>query len=285
VSECNHCHQPLPVSADRCPHCGSVIPFPNVRACGTPGERAALERRYQDAYNDAASRGTVTSLKGYEQQTAQAQAVIARSALELARLASSDNELYATYYQLIEGGVRMTSGGKWDTLRGVADKALFPGYEKHIRFAALTLNGLGLVNYGECSMVLRSDMISHRASVFEENSVVFMNKHGIRMSEADRLPEGYRAEWSERGKIAALKASGELLPDTTPDEYPGLLLRQGTSTEDDRFVEAHIWGSMTIRTVERVVMLAKDTKRRSSRAILAASKEWLKKAGVTLEVV
>ena len=104
-------------------------------------------------------------------------AVIARPAHEILRLATSQNEIYGTFYNLIGAGLRLPEGGKWDILRGVVDSALFPNYKEDIRFAALSLNGVGLSNYGEYSIMLRTDLIAHRASVFEENSILFMKHH------------------------------------------------------------------------------------------------------------
>lgn len=83
--------------------------------------------------------------------------MLARSPGELLRLANSDHELYATFYELIEGGVRMPVGDEWDFRRQSADLALFPGYFKHIRFAALSLDGIGLSTFGSCSIMLRND--------------------------------------------------------------------------------------------------------------------------------
>jgi hypothetical protein len=68
-------------------------------------------------------------------------AIIARSLSEFLRLAMSDHEVYATYYQLVEAEVRIPGGGKWDGLRRLADDTLFPGYKDQIRFGALTLRG------------------------------------------------------------------------------------------------------------------------------------------------
>lgn len=237
--------------------------------------------RYQTAIRDSSSRGCEEVLRDFEKAVGTSHAVINRPLLEVERLATSDKELYATYYQLIEGGLKIPTGAKWDILRGVSDNALFPTYKEHVRFGALSLSGLGLSSYGECSLVVNGDMISHRASVFEENSVMFMATHGVKIAEADSLPKGYRATWNDRSKLAAIKVADEINENTQPDEYPDLLLREGATSADDKFVEVHIFGPMTVRTLRRVIV--KRPNRRPGRVILRALIERLKKVGVSVE--
>jgi hypothetical protein len=198
---CEYCRLPIPPAAERCPHCGRPGLFANVRTADLPTEVAALDARYASATNAASARGLDAALKAFESAVMKARATLSRSALEVQRLASSDHELYASYYELTEAGVRLPGGETWDALRQVADSALFTSYREHIKFAALTLDDNGLVNYGDCSLFLREDMIAHRASAFEENSVLFMDHKHILMSQAASLPEGYRSSWTNRGKL------------------------------------------------------------------------------------
>ncbi|MFN2452946.1 MAG: hypothetical protein ABR577_01865 [Pyrinomonadaceae bacterium] len=277
---CAECGNNIPPSAERCPHCARPGLFPNVRAAEDSDERAALDKRYQSAITEAAKRSTADegSLRDFEAAMANSRAVIARSAKDVLKLATNDNEIYATYYQQIDGGLKLPAGDKWDVLRGLADKALFPGYEKEIRFAALSLDGIGLSNYGECSIILRDELIAHRASVFEENSTVFMKTHDIKLWDAVELPQGYRATWNERGKLCVAKLSGKIDAATKYGQYSGLLLRQGATSEEDEFVEVHIWGPMTVRTIERVIFI--PAKRSGRDVILKTLKDKLKKADV-----
>ncbi len=275
---CVDCDNNIPPSAERCPHCGRPGLFPNVRAAEDQAERKALDRRYQHALKSTTKKGTSGNLKDFEARISNSSACIARSANELQRLVSSDNETYASYYQLIEAGIRVPSGGKWDRLRRLADAALFPGYEKHIRFAALTLDGVGLFNYGECSISLRTAMIAHRASVFEENSVLFMGQRGSKFLKSGQLPRGYRATWGELNKLCTAKLHKKIAVTTQPSQYPGLLLHQGLTSKEDDFVEVHIWGPMTIRTVEQVIFSPSTDP--AQNVIIKALKEKLQKAGV-----
>lgn len=195
----------------------------------------------------------------FEAAVRDSKAVIARPMRELDRLSASDQELFPTYYGLLQAEVRLPHGNKWDGLRGIADEALFPGYKQHIRFASLSLDGAGLTRYGECSFVLRETMIGHRASVYEENSAESLKRHRY------ESPLGHRATWSNRAKLCVAKMAGDIESSSRRDQFPSLLLQTGATPEEDRFVEVHIWGPMTMRTVERILLprLRRQAVRRS----------------------
>lgn len=191
-------------------------------------------------------------MRELEAAAASSRAVIARSLHETMRLATKDNEVYATYHQLTEIEFRIPDGDKWHLLRKLTDMALFGDYMKEIRFAALSLDGLGLMRYGEYSWVLREEMIAHRASVFEENSVMFMDRLNVRLADAGNLPTGHRATWADRGKLSVSKLAGKIDDGTSSEALPELLPRQGSQGEEDEFVEVHVGGPMTVRTLERI---------------------------------
>lgn len=283
-SECKDCGYNILLFQERCPHCARPGLFPNVNAAQLPEEKTALENRYNSAIEQSKLNGSDTALHNFENTVlSDSKAVINRSLAEITRLANSNKELYATYYLLIESGIRLPSGDKWDILRAIADDALFFGYKKDIRFAALSLDGFGLFNYGECALVLKDIMIAHRASVLEENSVIFMETHNILMYQAHNLPKGYRATWDERGKLCATKAVSEISASTQSKHFAGILLRQGKTTAEDKFVEAHIWGPISSCTFDLVIV--KRPKSRADRVILKALQEKLAKIGVEVEVV
>ena len=241
-----------------------------------PVERAALEARYQAALREAESRGARRVLEDFETVARGSRAVISRPFRELDRLSSSDKEVVSTFYQLIRGEVRLPHGNKWDSLRGLADEALFPGSREAIRFAALSLDGRGLPHYGDCTFVLQESMIAHRASVYEENSAVSMKKH------AYEPPPGCRATWDDRCKLCVAKLGREVEATTTPAELPGLLLQPGATPDEDRFVEVHIWGPMTVRTMAQAVVSAP---RKGQRSAYSAIEVRLKAVGVAWEVL
>ena len=213
----------------------------------------------------------------FEAAAQTSRAVISRPLRDIERLASSDRELYPTFYGLTEGEVRVSFGEKWDILRRVADAALFPGYEKHIRFAALSLDGVGLDEFGECSLVLREDMIAHRATGFEGNSASFVEQHH------HPVPEGFRSTWEERSKLCTAKHAKDLQAGMPDSEFPAILLRQKAGSEESGFVEVHIYGPISVRSVDKVILWKGRGQPR--KAVILELRNRLTKAGVSLEVI
>jgi hypothetical protein len=120
-------------------------------------------------------------------------------------------------------------------------------------------------------------MVAYRSTVFEENSILFMKHHNIKIAESDKLPEGFRAPWDRRGRLCVAKLSRKIDSATKPDEYSLLLLCQGATSEQDEFVEVHIWGPMTVRTFEKVTL---TQPRAVNRATIKAIKAKLEEANV-----
>jgi len=238
-------------------------------------ERAALDRRYVAAKKDAITRNVEGPLQEFENAMAGSTAGIARYHNEVLRLASSTRQLYVTYYQMVEAGLRLPDGDEWDALREPADTLLFPHYKKQVRFGALSLDGVGLANFGDCSIVLRQEMIAHRASVFEENSTLFVDRHGMKKS---RKARGYRSTWDDRPRLCVAKLHAKIDSTTTPDKYSRILLSAGVNPEDDEFVEVHIWGPFSVLTMERVIIMAPQVSKRAT--IIRAIKSKLAKHNV-----
>jgi hypothetical protein len=90
-----------------------------------------------------------------------------------------------------------------DRERLLADDLLFPGYKQEIRFGALSLDGLGVTDYGSCSIVLKNLAISDRATVFEENSLDFCRSR--KLGVGSPVPPGYRSVWDERDLLGCAK--------------------------------------------------------------------------------
>jgi hypothetical protein len=170
MKQCSECGCEIQVSAEYCIHCGRPRLFPNVDMAEQQEERKALQERYEVAVQAAKVRGCESVAKAFEQAVSTAKAVIARPAYELARIAQRDSEIYATFYNLCDSGVRQPSDDEWTRMRRAAEGTVFPNCFKEVRYACLTLSGKGLPHYGECFMVPREEFIAHRATVFEETA-------------------------------------------------------------------------------------------------------------------
>jgi hypothetical protein len=285
--KCGECGEDFPSSQHRCPHCGRPSLFPNVYDAERESERQALEDRYQQALVLADQAGARSEVDRFEDAVRRnSKAVLCLDLTVVQQRAKSNREPFATYYQLVRSGARLPSGEKWDVLRHVAEEALFPGYKDEIHFAALALNGIGVTNYGNCSLTLREDRTAHRATVFEANNVVFtVYEQQTKIADAIDLPPGFRATWKQREKLCVAKLAARIGRGTHADSFPGILLEPGESTDDDDFLEVHICGPMTIRTVERVVVIRKRIRNRlrPTMAAIRDLQETLEPFGIPVE--
>jgi uncharacterized Zn finger protein (UPF0148 family) len=247
---CADCTCPFPEGLAQCPHCGRPAVFPNVRQTSRAAEVEALKTRYESAMNSPTLRGQKAQLESFGTAVARSSAVISRSLNEATRLARSDDQGYATYYQLLHSGARFPAGDEWDRLRQLADVELFGVAAENIRFGLLSLNDLGLPHYGEVSLVLHEKMVGHRATAFEENSAVFFQKCRQKGEEPPRI-RGHRARWEDRDKLAIAKHGAEL---TSGDrDWATILTRAGEHPAEDVFIEVHVYGSLTRRSLRRVL--------------------------------
>lgn len=268
---CEKCGYSVPISENTCPHCAWPGRYPNVIMTQSEDEREALEARYQSALEQARMEGVIDAVISFETAVKeQSKAVINRPFSAVSEWLKSDVQPYSTYYMLVNAKVRFPDNPKWDRWRNMTDRLVFlsPTVFEQIRFAALTLDGKGIDHYGECSFVFKSAMIEHRATVFEENSVVFCKDRKIDpWSEEDNLiPKGYRTVWQDRHKLAVAKLASQITANTQNKDFADVLLHNGEDSLKDRFIEVHIFGSITQKTIESVRV--KSAKRGSQKQLL-----------------
>ncbi len=275
MKQCNDCGLDMPLEREYCPHCGRPRLFPNVDAAATASEREALQHRYDRALAVAAQRHCEGQVKAFEAIVTQdSQAVMACELSKLMPMGTGDRTVYLTFYELAQFRFptppAKAGDRDWDRIRAVCETALFGDtVKRQIHYAALSIDGRGLPNYGKCTIILRTDMIAHRASVFEENNVLFMKRHGTTTFESDRLPKGYRSTWNDRGRLCVAKLADKIKPDTNAADFAELLIEPGENSLDDAFVEVHIFGPMTFHTFKEVTLTtsqAAPRKRKRPRA-------------------
>jgi hypothetical protein len=229
-----------------CPACLKELGYPNVRAAKELAEKTALDHRYKQALS-AAGMGSYTDvLLRFQAALRSSQAVICRSISKTKDLVSNKNELYASFYELIGAGARRPEKTKVERQRLVADDLLFPFYKNEIRFAALSLDGIGVTSYGICSMVLRDIAISDRTTVFEQNSLDFCISRSLGSDKP--VPPGFRALWGDRELLGCAKLYSRLDDKTDDASFASILLSDGD------FIEVHIYGSLHRASLERIII-------------------------------
>ena len=192
---------------------------------------------------------------------------------------SSDNELFTTFYNMVDASVRLPENNIWDNSRESADSLIFPHYHKTICFAALSLDDHGVHGYGDHAMILKTTLIHKRATVFHENTFKFVQDRSLSAGKA--IPPGYRAVWEQRDQLAVAKL-GSLIDSTTcPDQFPGILI-DSKGERDGDFIDVHIYGPIHRKAVEKIV--AQTKVRKADSCLVASLRKKLREVGVSYEV-
>ncbi|TKJ37931.1 hypothetical protein CEE37_13280 [candidate division LCP-89 bacterium B3_LCP] len=251
--------------------------FPNVRAAQTKEERDALDIRIRDAYVSVDVRGCKRELDDFGTAIEDSKVVLALNIGVLSALVANDKLQYISFYYQRDSGARIPEDNEFDLGRESVDSLLFTHYHRKINFAALTIDNVGVEYYGDYHITLREETIRKRTSFFEENSLIFCLKHKV--IAGTKFPNGYKATWETRSKLAQAKLSSKIEPGTTPSDYPGILIKQGQTGKDDEFIEAHIYGQLNRRTIEQVTTRSKS-RRSADRVILKRVRKNLAEIGV-----
>ena len=217
-----------------------------------PTEQAALSQKYLAATREAGKQGHGDQLTQFESAVAdQSFAVICRDMSEVQRLARSDSEVYLNYYKMLDAGLRIpNTSDEWNLKREQADSALFLGFQRKMHHAVLTLD-YGMSYYGECHLQLNSQFIAGRSTVFWDNSAEFYATHA---KPGERPFSGFRAVWQDRGKLAAAKLGGKIHAKVTAERFAGILRQDGKKPGEEKFIEVHVFGDLTIRSTQMVMV-------------------------------
>jgi hypothetical protein len=277
---CSSCGNVVPNSLRACPACGEDNGFPNVRIANSAEERTALRDRLQLAEASATAGLYKDILDDFGQVVLDSKAVIARPLAVIQDLLDDERLLYTSFHLQLDAQSRAPNEG-FDAVRTQFEAALFPNFHKEIRYAALTLANRWLTSFGPFAMILRTQMIERRASVFEENPWLFATRHRILLNQP--LPHGYRATWEARADLVKAKCFPQLSATTRPVEYPHILMQDDNGPFHEDYVEVHIYGPFNRRAIEKVV--GPSPRRREDKLLWRKLQKSCAAAGVTWEEV
>ncbi len=276
---CDDCGNDMPMARTHCPHCGRPQYFPNVDLAKAPDEKAKLQARYGATLTDAEQRGCIDNVTGFVSTCAGAAAVFACPLTRLHREVASETEIFETYYDLERLRLRTSRPDSldWARLRPQAEIELLGSHDHldKIHYACLSIDGSGLSSYGDCTVRLSEPMIAHRASCFQGNTAVLY--HG--QQDFSTL---LRCEWTDRALICGAAFGNQIDCSTRENSYPEILVKPGATPEQDQFIEVHVFGPMTARTFDSVLV---DTTSHSPRQALLLEAIREKLAAVRVEVI
>ena len=240
ADHCPNCNSPLSWEKDSCPSCGHYVGPPNIRE--VESERDALKARYEQAAEDSRARGCLNMVTEFTERVAQdSVAVINLWPSFLAQFLNGEKSLYSGYTLQTEAETRRAANLSNDRERRGTEGTLFGDYGLQIRYAALSIDCIGLVSYGSCSVSLRNALCINKGTLLEENSYSFVHRH--RILPGDQIPEGRRAVWQDRHYLASAKIAGTIVQATTERNFAKLLLLSNGDRATDEFIEVHIYGA------------------------------------------
>lgn len=249
VETCSECKTVLPIAGVHCDLCYNFIGFPNIRRAIK--EKPALDARYNLEMASVRFRKIENVANDFETALVDSNVVIVKSMIDLVTLIGSENNLISTFHQQIAGGARIAEHNYYDQKRDSVESLVHPLYYSNIHYAALSLDNVGVKYYGEAHIKLNSEYIKDRTSFFEGNAFNLIKQLGL--AAGDDFPEGYRSTWENKGKLALCKYHSNLQKDTVNKaDFQKVVL---VETHESDFIEAHIYGSIHLRCIEKVTLL------------------------------
>jgi hypothetical protein len=274
TESCPLCGKALSWEKDHCPACAAYVGAPNVREAKQ--ELTALQTRYLAAKEDNHKRGCETATTHFaDVVAAQSVAVVNLWPDFLMQMLNSDTPLYSSYCLQTEAETRLAAKANFDRERLGTEGTLFGIYAPSIRYAALSLDGRGLVSYGSCSVTLRDSLCRNIGSLLEENSYTFVRRH--RLLPGDTIPLGYRAAWDDRHYLATAKLATKITINSGTNKFAHTLLFSEGDRATDEFIEVHLFGMFNRQAfVASQVPRFKKRMTRSEKAVLGEIHDYLR---------
>ena len=92
--------------------------------------------------------------------------------------------------------------------------------------------------------------IEQRVSFLDENTFLFSDN--LKITVREDIPLGYRSGWKNRNELVAAKIEPLLAATSSVPEWARQLVVQGATRAEDRCVEAHIFGTFNVNSIESV---------------------------------
>ncbi len=276
---CPECNAKVYWESERCPVCRHDMGAPNVRLAQK--ERGALQQRYATALEECRQRGIHGTFDAFTQTVEQkSQAVINVSPAFLQGFLAASSQFYSGYALQTAAETRAAADFVDDSARLATEGKLFGTIAPHLRYAALSLDGRGLESYGSCSLTLNQRLCARAASLLEENSYDFIEKH--RLLPRTPIPLGYRAVWEDRHLLAAAKLASDLDARSVAGDFSGLLLYSEGNRQTDRFIEVYLYGPFDRQAIvaAMIPLPDKSCKNRTERYALLIVRDLLKQRDI-----
>ena len=86
-----------------------------------------------------------------------------------------------------------------------------------------------------------------------ENSFDFYDRYSLGDRDAVEKP-GWRSVWAGRARLGVAHLEPSISPATADADLPDIILSSGTTRQDDRYMEVHIYGELSWQTLAKVIL-------------------------------
>ena len=269
------CGTPFNSAGTSCDVCQSPIGFPNVRAAQS--DQQALVDRFDLEMASIKIRKIDDVASEFIEAVNKANVVIARSMLDLIPMIQNSNKLFATFHNQVASNARLAENNEFDPKRETIESLLHPFYYKNIHYAALSLDCVGIKDYGDVHIKFHNKFIQNRTSFFEENPFNFVKKHNLLVG--DSVPPGFRSTWEEKGKLALCKYHANLYVGMESKQFKDVLV---VNKDNPDFIEAHIYGNIHVACIDKITMFS-DAEQTST-LLFNANKKKFKDLDIKIEM-
>lgn len=248
---CPKCKSKQALNIEKCNSCGYYLGAPNVRLVSKQEEFEALNKKYIEVIKNATSCNINKEIELFENNIKNnSRAVINVDIDYLKIILTNDKTLYANYQMGVFAHTRKPAEDCNDRQRGTADNILFGWFGNQITYAALSSNKIGLINYGNYTLILKEISVSERATLIEDNSYKFIEKYSLLRNPT--IPLGVRSIWKDRHKLVLIKHIKNIVQGQTVEDFDRMILINGTERSKDQFIEVHIFGTFDYNAIEEI---------------------------------
>jgi hypothetical protein len=283
--KCPDCKLEYPTDAERCITCGRPAPskgFPNVLLAEKPNEKKELKRLYDDAIADSTRAGAITKLREFERRVqSEARLITACRFKKFFDIGDQEGGIFPTFQQLYHAELAFAGDDPNNNVRLIAEEATLPGCSRRTHYAVMAIDEVGLMHYGNYSLIWKLDMVAHRTSLFIANCLTWRQENGMALGSA--APVGNRARWKDRHVLAVIKCASQITSRTKPSSFPRMLVRNRSKKDPyDVFIEGHIWGPLTRMSLLKVICTSPETSPAKQMMAEEIADE-LRKSGIDVE--
>ncbi|MCB0705839.1 MAG: hypothetical protein KDC34_11040 [Saprospiraceae bacterium] len=237
-----------------CATCTGSLGFPNVNLLKDPYFQVPLDSLFQESLNKAIGLNKKDLIEGFcSALDAAGKAVVNMDLALLTKILSGED--YLPYHLAVEAGKRPKTTVLNEMKRSTVEAAFYASDGMKIVYASLSLDGIGLINYGSISISLKTNTIATRTSVFSENSYFLYDRFldaGWRPGNS-LCPSGELGTWEERNKIVINKLFDEIIRNNGEvSNFPSILLKNGDGRSEDDFLELHIYNLINQHHIEDI---------------------------------